>query len=334
MLLVLCVLLGQVGAEEYLSRPEWQKAVQTQEDKERLGLFRKIYEIAHDGRQAREEIPQVLHVISLGPAPLQEASLQKLRSWADKHPGWQMKLWVDRDFSMPIAGVQQITADQFPLKEYTDMYYQAESYEERSLLLRYAILQSEGGVYIDHDSLCISSLEPLRAAYDFFCGLEEPGVSQRSSSIYPSCDLIGAAAHHPIFKCTEEWLINHWQAYEELLPGSDPVSVDNRMMHRSAGALSIGIERAALQEGRRDTVFPPEYFSTSLSSTARYAVSSPKALFGRRVKQEEAKEKVEEGMGQIRNELRLSFYLILALAVLTLFLGAMIFYLYRTRKKK
>jgi Glycosyltransferase sugar-binding region containing DXD motif len=333
MLLALCV-LAQVCAEEYLSRPEWQQAVLTPEDKDRLNLFRKIYETAQSGREARDEIPQVLHAISLGPALLQEASLQKLRSWADKHPGWQLKLWVDRDFSAPIAGLQLITADQFPLNAYTDMYYQAESYEERSLLLRYAILESEGGVYIDLDSLCICSLEPLRAGYDFFCGLEEPGVSQRSSSINPSCGLIGAAAHHPILQCTEEWLINHWRGYEELLPGADSISVDNRMMHRSAGALSVGIERASLQDGRKDTVFPPEYFSTSMRSSARYAVSSPKALFGRRAQQTEAKEKIEEGFSQIRSELRLSLYLILALAVLNLFLGAVIFHLYRTRKKK
>lgn len=332
--LSLLIQVQHLRGEEYLSKSEWQEAVQTPEDKERLSVFRKIFEAAHDGRKARGEIPKVFHVISLGPAPLLRASIQKLSSWADKHPGWQMKIWADRDFSVPIAGIELITADRFPLKECADIYYQAESYEERSLLLRYAILQSEGGVYIDHDSVCISSLEPLRAEHDFFCGLEEPGPSCLSSSIYPSCNLIGAAAHHPILQCAEEWLIHHWQAYEDLLPGSDPASIGNRMMHRSAAALSVGIERASLQDGRKDSVFPPEYFNTSMRSSARYAMASPKALFGRRIEQAEAKEKVEEGFSQIRNQLRLSFYLIIALAVLNLFLGAVIFHLYRTRKKK
>jgi hypothetical protein len=333
LLLALCLVV-QVCADEYLSKAEWLEAVQTPEDNERLSLFQKIFESAHDGRKAQGEIPKVLHVISLGQMPLNGASIQNLRTWAEKHPGWQMKLWADRDFSVPIAGLQLCTADQFPLKECTDMYYQAESYEERSLLLRYAILQNEGGVFIDYDSTCISSLEPLRAGYDFFCGLEEPRPSCRSSSIQPSCDLIGAAAQHPVLQCAGQWLHSHWQAYEELLPGTDPVSIASRMMHRSAAALSIGIERASLQEGRKDSVFPPEYFSTSTRGLARYAVSSPKALFGRRAQQAQAKEKIEEGMGQIRNQLRLSLYLILALAVLNLFLGTVIFHLYRTRKKK
>lgn len=332
-LLALCLVV-QAHADEYLSKVQWAEAVQTPEDNERLYLFQKIFTSAHDGRKARGEIPKVLHVISLGQMPLNNASIQKLRTWVEKHPGWRMKLWADRDFSVPIVGLQLCTADQFPLKECADMYYQAESYEERSLLLRYAILQNEGGVYIDYDSTCISSLEPLRAGYDFFCGLEEPGPSFRSSSIHPSCDLIGATAQHPILQCAGEWLHSHWQAYEELLPGTDPVSIANRMMHRSAAALSIGIERAALQEGRKDSVFPPEYFSTSTRGLARYALSPPQALFGRRVQQAEAKEKIEEGMDQIRNQLRLSLYLILALAVLNLFLGAVIFYLYRTRKRK
>lgn len=331
--LAVCLVV-QACAEEYLSKAEWLEAVQTPEDKERLTLFRGIYETARDGRKARSEIPRVLHAISLGPEPLEHASIQKLRAWAEKHRGWQLKLWADRDFSVPIAGLQLYTADQFPLKECADMYYQTESYEERSLLLRYAILQDEGGVYIDHNSSCVSSLDPLRAEYDFFCGLEEPGLSYRSSSIYPSCHLIGAAAQHPILQCAKHWLVSHWQAYEELFSGTDPVSIDNRVMHRSATALSIGIERASLEDGRKDIVFPPEYFSSSTQGLARYAVPSPNALFGRRAQQEQAKEKIEEGMGQIRDQLQLSLYLILALAVLNLFLGAVIFHLYRTRKKK
>jgi hypothetical protein len=336
-LIALCFLLQVqavfAGQEHFLKSAEWQKAVQTPEDRERLVFFRTLYEKGQDQRLPLDEIPQVLHVIWLGPSDFPAASVLNLRTWAEKHPGWRMKLWADRDCSLPIVGLQVITADHFPLKECSDIYYQAESYDERSVILRYAILQGEGGVYIDHDAQCLASLEPLRAAHDFFCGLEVPGPSVRSSSINPSCHLIGASAHHPILASAQQWLTAHWQAYEELLPGADPISVENRMVHRSVNALSVAIEKASSRDGRKDSVFPPDYFSSSQRELARYAVVKPQALFGQRRQQAQAKEKIEENFTAIRTQLRICLYLIFALAALNLCLGAVIIYLYRKGKK-
>ena len=102
-----------------------------------------------------------------------------------------MKLWVDRDCSLPLVGLQIITADQFPLKECSDIYFQAQSYDDCSVILRYAILQNEGGVYIDHDAQCLASLEPLRAAHDFFC--DASCGSPQKSDPPPA-----AALHYPL----------------------------------------------------------------------------------------------------------------------------------------
>src|SRR5579862_3146376 len=326
-------LLG-ICEEPFLKRAEWQKAVQTSEDQTRLDFFRSLYEKTQDGCKPLGEIPKVFHVIWLGAQVLPEHSVAALKTWMDKHPGWEMKVWTDRDCIVPISSVQVCTADTFPLHACADCYYSAESFEERSVILRYAVLLSEGGIYIDHDAECLVSLEPIRKSHDFFCGLEEPGPSIRSSSINPSCHLIAATAQHPILESATQWIIANWEIYESLFPGSDPLSVSNRMVHRSVHALSTAIENGAALDGRKDSVFPPEYFCSFAKNTGQYVLLAPKSLFGQRRQQAQNKEKMEEAFSSIRTQLRICLYLIFALAALNLFLGAVIYHLYRKRKGK
>ncbi len=300
--------ISGICAEPFLKKPEWQKAVLTLEDRTRLDFFRSLYERTQDDRQPLNEIPQVFHVIWLGPQVLPQQSVAALKTWMDKHPGWEMKLWTDRDCSIPIPSVQVYSADSFPLNACSDCYYSAESFEERSIILRYAILLSEGGIYIDHDAECLVSLEPLRKSHDFFCGLEEPGPSIRSSSINPSCHLIAATANHPILESATKWIVANWQNYENLFPGSDPLSVANRMVHRSMHALSTAIENRAAQNGRKDSVFPPEYFCSFAKNSGQYVLLAPKSLFGQRRQQAQNKEKMEEAFSSIRTQLRIHLY--------------------------
>lgn len=55
----------------------------------------------------------------------------------------------------------------------------------RANVVRAALLATEGGVYLDTDTVTVASLEPLRAEASFFCGLERlvfPGELKRSRS--------------------------------------------------------------------------------------------------------------------------------------------------------
>ena len=170
MLLIALSLLLQINGlrgESFLKKVEWQKAVQTAEDQSRLAFFKSLYEKMQDANPL-EEIPKVLHVIELGTTSLPESSVCALKTWMEKHPGWQMKLWTDRNCIVPISSVQVYNADQFPLNACADCYYSAESFEERTIILSYAILLNEGGIYIDHDAECLLSLEPIRKSHDFF----------------------------------------------------------------------------------------------------------------------------------------------------------------------
>lgn len=308
--------------------------VQTPEDVRRLDFFQSLFDGYKNENQPVHEIPKVFHVIALGPHSLLPKAESHLRTWLEKHPGWHIKLWTDRTVQMALDRVEVMTANQFPLQNCVDCYYSAESFEERSLLLRYAILLHEGGVYIDQDVECLASLEPIRAACDFFCGLEPFGVSQRSSNVNPACHLIGATKGHPILREAQEIQIAQWQSFEKLFPGTDSLSISNRILHRSVQAFSLAIEKAASQQGRKDCVFPPEYFSSSERKVARYALSPAKSLFGRRIEQAQNKEKVEDAFTAIRNQLKMCLYLICALAALNIVLGAIVFHLYKKNRQK
>jgi len=78
-------------------------------------------------------------------------------SWAERHPGWEYRLWTDEDNRCLIK-------EQFPwfLKTY-DNYPAAIN---RVDAIRYFILYAYGGVYVDLDYLCLKNLEPLLAGYD------------------------------------------------------------------------------------------------------------------------------------------------------------------------
>jgi hypothetical protein len=308
--------------------------VQTPEDMRRLAYFQSLFDVFTNGHQPVGEIPKVLHVIALGPHSLSLRAEGILRTWIDKHPGWHIKLWTDRTVQMSLDQVEVMTANQFPLQNCADCYYSAESFEERSLLLRYAILLQEGGVYVEQDVECLSSIEPMRVVCDFFCGLEPIGASQRSSSVNPACHLIGATKGHPILKAVQEIQVSQWQSFEKLFPGTDSLSIASRILHRSVQAFSLAIEKAAATEGRKDCVFPPEYFSSSDRKEARYALAPAKALFGRRIEQSQNKEKIEDAFTAIRNQLKFCLYLICALAALNIVLGAIVFHLYKKNRQR
>ena len=331
-LLCLLPLLSFGQSRNFFTNAKWQKTIKTPQDHQRLRFFNSLYEQALQKPKAMGEIPKVLHVIWLGPDPFPPSSLSALQTWKTHHKDWKIKFWTDQERCVFLPDMQLCT--RFPLGDLEEIYYNAEEYEERSLILRYAILLNEGGIFIDHETVCLCSLEDLRDAYDFFCGLEPPGPSIRSSCINPSAHLLASTRGHPIFIEAIHWLKTNWEEYAMLFPGSDAQSIANRMVHRSVNALWVGIETFAGLDGRKDVVFPPDFFNSSSPTSAKYTLSKPKTLFGQRIQQAQDKEKMQAALTTIDKQLRIYFALTCALAALNFLLGLVILYLYRKRKKK
>lgn len=101
-------------------------------------------------------IPRRLHQIWIGSRP---APTAWLRTWREKHPDWEYRLWTNDDLvSFPWRCRKQIDA-------MSEMCGKAD-------ILRYEILQRYGGVYIDADSVCVASLDDSFLVHHAFASYE------------------------------------------------------------------------------------------------------------------------------------------------------------------
>jgi mannosyltransferase OCH1-like enzyme len=187
-----------------------------------------------------------------------------------------------------------------------------------------------GGVYVDHDVHCVKPLDVLQETHDFFCGLDPLGPTVLSSSVNPSPHLLAATPQHPILGAAKKWMIREWDRLEEQYPGSDFASIYNRVQHRAFRALSIGIKEAHSRAGRKDVVFPPDYFSLAKGKNALFAIHHHSGSW--HTKLAGAEQKVEKLFTEVKEELSRTF--VLALVLIGANVGFGIFLLYRQLRVK
>ena len=128
-------------------------------------------------RRRRSPIPRLLHRVWLGDAPMSDDHRRFGRTWADHHPGWEMRTWTDAD--LPELGIDAADAAR------------ARTASELSDLVRFAILARVGGVYADTDVECLRPLDPLLEGVDAFAALELPGRVGTA--------VLGSVPEHPLF---------------------------------------------------------------------------------------------------------------------------------------
>jgi hypothetical protein len=253
--------------------PAWQ-FVQTPEDFENLAFFKKLYERNIPRLAVKSQmvhIPKVIHFIWIGPKPFPLESTDNVRSWIARHPDWTFKFWTDRDRPLPHPKMQKMMIPDLKFLKLYECYKKSDNYGEKSDLLRYEILNQEGGIYVDHDVKCIKSFEAFNQAYDFFCGMELPYKTALSSSVLPTNNTVGARPGHPIIKHCMEWLAANWDRLEEEYPGKDRESVINRISHRTFFAFADSVRTLADKEGNHDIAFPTFYFNAPDEAHAIYS---------------------------------------------------------------
>lgn len=309
--------------EEHLKKGGGERYLLTWEDKKRLGQFSALFELSQKREHPAGMIPKTLHFIWLGPRPFPSASQADVKRWVDLHPGWKVKFWSDLGHAAPDDRMEVNAFDVFPLEELKECYYRSENVGERSEILRYAILLNEGGVYVDHDMQCIKALDPLQETHDFFCGLDPLGPSILSSSVNPSPHLLASAAQHPVLSAAKKWLINEWDRIEVEYPGTDSSAVYNRVQHRTFRSLWVGYKDAHCRAGRKDVVFPPNYFSLSDSKNALFATHQRRGSWHK--KESSAELKIQSLFEQVAQGVNNTFLLALGLTAANIALGAFLF---------
>lgn len=157
-------------------------------------------------RKAR--IPKSIHQIWLGPNAVPSFYSQLSDTWKRHNPDFTYRLWTDNDVANMTLRNQHL-------------FDSLNNYGAKSDLLRYEILMSYGGVYIDVDFECISPLPSSLFSYEFVAGLQfshSPEVGNAFLMSEPGCKIIDqviASCTSPkyedpfeIFKATGPYLVS------------------------------------------------------------------------------------------------------------------------------
>ena len=210
--------------------------------------------------QSETRIPQVIHLIWLGPRAFPIASLPYIRSWLTQHPGWTLYFWTDRPRLPPAQGCQIRYVDDFDFKFLKEQYAASKNWGEKSDLLRYEILLAEGGVYIDHDASCLRSFDLLHRGYDFYACLEVPHEAIDDLVLTAGNGVIGSIPHHPIILETIQTVLRRWERITRAFSAQDPWTQARLVTYRTYICLTHALKnRAHLFQGR-SIVFPASYF--------------------------------------------------------------------------
>lgn len=250
----------------------WQH-VCTPLDYSNLDFFKQIYT-----KKLKEDftlnehlrIPKVLHFIWLGPKEFPRESIPNVLSWIKHHPGWEVKFWTDRARNLPSDAMKECFLSSWNNTDLELCYKKSSNYAERSDLMRYEILLSQGGVYVDHDVKCMTSFDSLHDKYELYCGLELPSQTPIPSSIHVTNNIIASRQGHPVLERCVKWIPTQWDEVEALYPGIDKMSVISRIANRTFLAFADSV-RLLADKTTNDMVFPAFYFNAPSDEQAIYA---------------------------------------------------------------
>lgn len=123
-------------------------------------------------------------------------------TWREMLPGWEYRLWTDE------------MNREFVRTHYSDFLEKYDAYPkniQRADAIRYLLLQTYGGLYVDLDFEC---LEPefitLLEDSDFVVGKEPYAHSKRYGKDYIVCNaLMASVPNHPFLKNVCDKMMNH-----------------------------------------------------------------------------------------------------------------------------
>jgi len=240
------------------------KFVETHEDYNNIRHFKALYEKNNALQFLKGDevkIPKVIHFIWVGPNNFPRESIENVNSWIEKHPDWTVKFWTDRKRPLPNRNMEMKLVSDFNFESLKYCYEESDNYAEKSELLRYEILNQEGGVYVDHDVKCFKSFAPFHHNFNLYCGLEAPHKPVLSSSISVNNNILGASPGHPVLKRSIENVTEHWDEFSAAFPGGDKESIIYRVAYRSWSSFDNAVRALAGKGETNDIVFPAAYFN-------------------------------------------------------------------------
>lgn len=252
----------------------WDYVVQP-EDRSFLETCKQVYEKSSQElltQRKSVKIPKTIHFIWLGPKAFPAESVENVRTWIAQNPDWVVKFWTDRDRPTPCRGMQKVFVKDFTFSKLGHCFLQSQNYGEKSDILRYEILNQEGGVYVDHDANCLQPFQTLHTAYDFYCGLETPHEPFVGQTVTCGNGVIGARANHPALRRVIDLIAQRWDGLAKKYQGRDSYSKTEVVMQRTYIALTSALKEGILNQGGNvDIVLPAAYFFAKSGMPSLYS---------------------------------------------------------------
>jgi mannosyltransferase OCH1-like enzyme len=136
---------------------------------------------------SKPKIPKFIHQIWLGN---KEKPTEWMQTWKDKHPDWEHIVW------------DETKINEFGLKNrhIYDQYYEAGCFNGCANIARTEILEKFGGIYIDADSVCETSMDGAPFLdWDIFSVYEADNLIVDGIRLIAN-GIIGATPHHQIIQ--------------------------------------------------------------------------------------------------------------------------------------
>ena len=148
-------------------------------------------EVSKEVAPTTPKIPKSIHQVWLDDEPLPKHFKKYAKTWRDKHPDWQYRLWRKENLGELSQEIQQL------VNETPEVY-------EKENIVRAAVLEKFGGLAVDFEFECLKAVDDLHFKYDFYTSLEPPLLkSQFDRVLQIGTGFIASAVNHPIVK---KWL--------------------------------------------------------------------------------------------------------------------------------
>lgn len=195
--------------------------------------------IIHTPRNiARIIIPKIMHRVWLSGEPLPLAAKEFIEGWTRLHSDWEQRLW---------------TSENLPEMVNRSLFDRVGGWAAKTDVLRYELMRSFGGVYLDVDVEPCKNIDALIAGLDSFA----PRFREESSPIFNpdfclEIAVLGSVPHHPLF----EQVVASLGPWQEQHPGADILLATGPEYF----SLQVQEWRKCQPAGWELTEFPPSVF--------------------------------------------------------------------------
>lgn len=219
----------------------------TDRNKTHFDYFKNLYSrnnLMNVTPQEDPKIPKIIHQIWIGNREIPKQLKKYQKSWIEKHPTWDYKLWTNQDLESYV----------FRRKDLERLFLGPLTLGERVDILRYDILYQYGGIYADLDCVCLKPFEIFSHRYDFMVGISHPMFARQQPAIVLQNCLIATKPEHPIMARLAELLTESWDTVK--YPGDEIYTT----LIRTFFSITLAFIEEADKDGNIDIAMPPSYF--------------------------------------------------------------------------